>query len=73
MTVKRYKQLKKKYFAGPIYDNWIDMVKQGFYTALGPPIPELDAEPGVKRWGCVQANEVWYRVYAPQTMKYQEV
>lgn len=73
MTVKRYKQLKKKYFHGVIYNNWVEMMKLGFYTALGQPIPELDAEPDVQRWGCVQANEVWYRVYAPQTMKYEEV
>lgn len=71
MTIKRYKELKKKYFRGVSYNNCIEMKKVGFYTDYGPPIPELDAEPCVQRWVC--NGEVWYRVYAPQHMKYEEV
>lgn len=73
MTVKRYKELKKKYFGGPLYNNWVELMKVGFYTPLGRPIPELDSEPCVQRFGYAPANEVWYRVYAPQHMKYEEV
>lgn len=73
MTIKRYKELKKKYFLCPVYNNSVEMVRVGFYTDLGPCIPELDAEPCVQRMGYVEAGEVWYRVYAPQHMKYEEV
>lgn len=95
MTIERYKELKKKYFCGPVYNNSVEMVKVGFFTSIGCPIAELDAEPGVQRWvcpvtvirpisdsevdaggqrwDCSERNEVWYRVYAPQHMKYEEV
>lgn len=73
MTVKRYKELKWKYFCGPVYNNIVEMVRVGFYTDFGRGIPELDDEPGVQRMGYADAGGVWYCVYAPQHMKYEEV
>lgn len=73
MTIKRYKELKKKYFCGPVYNNVVELVKVGFYIDYGCRIPELDAEPCVQRMGYAEAGEVWYRVYAPQHMKHEEV
>lgn len=73
MTIKRYKELKKKYFCGTVYNNSVEMVKIGFFTAIGRPVPELDLEPCVQRWECMSGNDVWYRVPAPQHMKYEEI
>lgn len=73
MTIKRYKELKKKYSCGPVYNNYVEMVKVGFYTSLGSPIPELDSEPCVQRYGYAPSNKVWYRVCAPRHIRYEEV
>lgn len=69
MTVKRYKELKEKYYCGPVFIDWGEPVKQGFYTDRGQSIPELDAEPDVQRWGRPESDDVWYCVFAPQGMK----
>lgn len=73
MTIERYKELKENYYCGTIYNNYDKLVKLGFYSVYCRPIPELDAELEVQRCAYPDGNQVFYRVYAPRGMKYEEV
>ena len=64
MTKQRYLELLGRYFDGPIYNNSIELVPIGFFTATGEIISELETEPDVEI--CDDGLYYFYRVYDPE-------
>lgn len=64
MTKYRYLELLNRYFDGPVYNNAIEWVVIGFYTASGVFIPELESDPDVEV--CGYAGDRFYRVFDPE-------
>lgn len=73
MTKEKYLELKSKYFDGVVYNNAIEYEPIGFFTASGDPISELDNDPDVERCDYDASGQVFYRVFAPIGMSYEEV
>lgn len=63
MTKQRYLDLLDRYFDGVVYNNAIEYVPIGFFTASGVVIPELEAEPDVEV--CGYSVDRFYRVFDP--------
>ena len=63
MTKQRYLDLRARYFDGVVYNNAIEYVPIGFFTARGVSIPELDSEPDVEV--CGYFSDRFYRVFDP--------
>lgn len=63
MTKERYLELVDLYFDGVVYNNAIEWVPIGFYTASGVIVHELELDPDVEIHG--RFNNRYYIVYDP--------